>query len=129
LLAFARGWDRGLGPRALLACAPGEQHTFGLISFGVALHQRGWRITYLGADTSVAMVQEAATYVRPDLVVICAAMRERMTAIVAVLRPLSEQWPMAIAGGGTSLALAAQVPARHLDADPVTAAETVSLQG
>jgi DNA-binding transcriptional MerR regulator len=65
LLAFARGWDRGLGPRALLACAPGEQHTFGLISFGVALHQLGWRITYLGADTSVAMIEDAAVASHP----------------------------------------------------------------
>jgi DNA-binding transcriptional MerR regulator len=129
LLAFARGWDRGLGPRALLACAPGEQHTFGLISFGVALHHRGWRITYLGADTSVAMVEEAATHVTPDLVVVCAAMRERLGAILDDLRSLSERWPTAIAGAGTSLALAAQLPARHLDGDPVTAAEHVSLRG
>jgi hypothetical protein len=28
LLGFARGWDRGLGQRALLACAPDERHTF-----------------------------------------------------------------------------------------------------
>ena len=129
LLAFARGWDRGLGPRALLACAPGEQHTFGLIGFGVALHQRGWRITYLGADTTVAMVEEAAGHVTPDLVVVCAAMRERMTATVDGLRALGERWPTAIAGAGTSLTLAAQVSARHLDGDPVTAAENVSLQG
>jgi DNA-binding transcriptional MerR regulator len=129
LLAFARGWDRGLGPRALLGCAPDEQHTFGLISFGVALHHRGWRITYLGADTSVAMVEEAAAHVTPDLVVVCAAMRERLGAILDNLRSLSERWPTAIAGAGTSLALAAQLPARHLDGDPVTAAEHMSLRG
>ena len=129
LLAFARGWDRGLGPRALLACAPGEQHTFGLIGFGVALHQRGWRITYLGADTTVAMVEEAAAHVTPDLVVVCAAMRERMTATADGLRSLSERWPTAIAGAGASLTLAAELSARYLDGDPVTAAENVSLQG
>jgi MerR family transcriptional regulator, light-induced transcriptional regulator len=129
LLAFARGWDRGLGPRALLACAPGEQHTFGLIGFGVALHQRGWRITYLGADTAVAMVEEAAAHVTPDLVVVCAAMRERVPAMVDGLRSLSERWPTAIAGAGTSLTLAADLSARYLDGDPVTAAENVSLQG
>ena len=128
LLAFARGWDRGLGPRALLACAPGEQHTVGLIGFGVALHQHGWRITYLGADTTVAMVEEAAAHVSPDLVVFCAVMRERMTAMVDGLRSLSERWPTAIAGAGTSVTLAAQGSARHLAGDPVTAAENVALQ-
>jgi MerR family transcriptional regulator, light-induced transcriptional regulator len=128
LLAFARGWDRGLGPRALLACAPGEQHTFGLIVFGVALHQRGWRITYLGADTPVAMVEDAAAQVAPDLVVVCAAMRERMAAVGEDLRSLADRWPTAIAGAGTSLTLAAELSSRHLGDDPVTAAEQVSLQ-
>jgi DNA-binding transcriptional MerR regulator len=50
LLAMARGWDRGLGPRALLACAPDEQHTLALIAFGISLHHLGWRITYLGVS-------------------------------------------------------------------------------
>jgi MerR family transcriptional regulator, light-induced transcriptional regulator len=128
LLAFARGWDRGLGPRAVLACAPGEQHTFGLIGFGVALHQRGWRITYLGADTTAAMVEEAAAHVAPDLVVVCAAMRERVSTMVDGVRSLSERWPTAIAGAGTSLTLAADLSARYLEGDPVTAAHNLSLQ-
>jgi methanogenic corrinoid protein MtbC1 len=128
LLAFARGWDRGLGPRALLACAPGEQHTFGLIAFGVALHQLGWRITYLGANTSVAMIDDAAAHVTPDLVVVFAAMPERLAAIVDELRGLGERWPTAIAGAGASPAVAARLPARRLEGDPVTAAQHVSVQ-
>jgi DNA-binding transcriptional MerR regulator len=43
LLGLARGWGQGLGPTALLACAPGEQHDLGLIAFGLALRARGWR--------------------------------------------------------------------------------------
>jgi hypothetical protein len=35
---------------------PRRQHTFGLIAFGIALHELGWRITYLGADTPIPMV-------------------------------------------------------------------------
>jgi DNA-binding transcriptional MerR regulator len=128
LLAFARGWDRGLGPRAVLACAPGEQHTFGLISFGVALHQLGWRITYLGADTGVAMIEEAAAHVTPDLVVLFAAMPERMAPIVEDLRLLSDRWTTAVAGAGSSPALAVSGPVRHLEGDPVTAAENVSVE-
>jgi DNA-binding transcriptional MerR regulator len=127
LLAFARGWDRGLGPRALLACARGEQHTFGLIGFGVALHQLGWRITFLGADTSVAMIEEAAAHVAPDLVVVTAAVPERMTEIAGDLPRLTGRWQTAIAGAGASPALAAAVAARHLDADPVTAAHDLSI--
>jgi MerR family transcriptional regulator, light-induced transcriptional regulator len=129
LLAFARGWDRGLGPRAVLACARGEQHTFGLVSFGVALHQLGWRITYLGADTTVAMIEEAAAHVAPDLVVVSAALPERMAEVVSDLAGLGERWPTAIAGAGASPALAAATGARHLDCDPVTAAHDLSVPG
>ena len=129
LLAFARGWDRGLGPRALLACAPDEQHTFGVIAFGVALHHFGWRITYLGANTAVAMIEEAAIHVEPDLVVVAAARSERLVPIADDLRALGRRWPTAIAGPGASPALAARAGARHLDADPVGAAESVALQG
>src|SRR5688572_28720824 len=34
LLGLARGWGQGIGPLALLACVPGEQHDLGLIAFG-----------------------------------------------------------------------------------------------
>ena len=128
LLAFARGWDRGLGPRAILACARGERHTFGLISFGVALHQLGWRITYLGADTTVAMMEEAAEHVAPDLIVVFAAAPERMADIAGDLEALGARWPIAIAGAGTTAALAERHRLRHLEGDPVTAAEGVALR-
>jgi MerR family transcriptional regulator, light-induced transcriptional regulator len=41
MLGLARGWGRGLGPVALLACLPGEQHELGLLAFGLALRSRG----------------------------------------------------------------------------------------
>ena len=50
LLGLARGWGRGIGPSAILACAPGEQHDLGLIAFGLALRARGWCIVFLGTD-------------------------------------------------------------------------------
>src|SRR3954454_2308914 len=117
LLAFARGWDRGLGPRAILACAPGEQHTFGLISFGVALHELGWRITYLGADTAIAMVEEAAAHVAPDLIVVFAAMPERIAAIANDLQTLSHRRTTAVAGAGATDAVCALIGIRHLAGD------------
>jgi|SRR5579884_980839 len=72
LLGLARGWGKGLGPTALLACAPGERHDLGLIAFGLALRARGWRILYLGSDTPLASLAEAARSARPDLVVVSA---------------------------------------------------------
>ena len=65
LLAIARGWGLGIGPVAVLACLPGEQHDLGLIAFGLALRARGWRIVYLGADTPVETVQETSAECGP----------------------------------------------------------------
>ena len=72
LLGLARGWGKGLGPSALLACAPGEQHDLGLIAFGLALRARGWRIVFLGADTPLESVADAARTCDPAFVVISA---------------------------------------------------------
>lgn len=124
LLALARGWDRGLGPRALLAAAPGEQHVCGLISFGVALHQLGWRITYLGADTPWQMVASAADAVAPDVVVVSAAMHGRVRQ--ADGGDLAARWPLVLAGAGCDPDHAARIGARCLLTDPVSAAAAVA---
>ena len=73
LLGLARGWGRGYGPRALLACLPGEQHDLGLIAFGLALRSRNFRIAYLGGDMPIESVADAADVVEPAAVVLSAA--------------------------------------------------------
>ena len=65
LLGLARGWGRGTGPRALLACPPGERHDLGLIAFGLALRERGWRIDFLGGDTPAESIAGAARAIEP----------------------------------------------------------------
>jgi methanogenic corrinoid protein MtbC1 len=122
LLALARGWDHGLGPRALLACPAGEQHTLGLIAFGIALHQVGWRVTYLGPDTPAGMIAEAAGAVRPRLLVIAAVMPGRLEVAADEVKSLGQRWALAVGGAGTSPHLAEHLGARYLAADPVTAA-------
>jgi DNA-binding transcriptional MerR regulator len=125
LLSFARGWDRGLGPRALLACAPDEQHTFGLIAFGIALHQLGWRITYLGADTPISAIAEAATRVSPRLTAVAAAIPHRIEPLVPQLRDLAVGQTLGLGGAGTSRELANACGAVHLPNDPISAADFV----
>ena len=56
----------GMGPVAVLACLPGEQHDLGLIAFGLALRSRGWRIVYLGADTPIETVEEVSRQLRAE---------------------------------------------------------------
>jgi methanogenic corrinoid protein MtbC1 len=127
LLALARGWDRGLGPRALLACAPDEQHTLGLIVFGIALHELGWRITYLGADTPIATLSEVAEIIHPELTVISATMPRRLPRYAQQLSSFTDKWSLALGGAGVSARLASQTGAQHLAENPVDAASTVSL--
>lgn len=126
LLGLARGWGRSAGPRAVLACAPGELHDLPLIAFGLALAARGWSITYFGADTPIATIQEALEDVEPRLVVISATMGERLRAAQAQLTELARHVPIALAGAGAAGRLARATGATLLEGDPVTAAERLA---
>jgi DNA-binding transcriptional MerR regulator len=126
LLGLARGWDRGSGPRALLACPAGEQHDLPLIAFGLALREHGWRITYLGADTPVATIDETASALRPDLVVLAAVDPARLRACAEALGDLGSRFPLALAGAGADDALAGEIGARRLGDGPVEAAAAVA---
>jgi len=122
LLGLARGWSRGLGPPALLACLPGEQHDLGLIAFGLALRSRGWRIVYLGADTPVETVEEASGEVQPSLVVLAAVAGVRLDPLQESLRELARRYRVALAGpeaveGNGMLALSG---------DPITEAARIT---
>lgn len=124
LLGLARGWDRGSGPRAVLACAPGERHELGLIAFGIALRDHGWRITFLGAETPTETLALAVAALAPAAVVVVALDRARL-GDPAVLRDVSRAAPVWLAGDVDD-EVAEQVGARLLDADPVGAAAVVA---
>jgi len=126
LAGLGRGWGHGHGPRALLACVPGELHDIALIAFGVVLHRHGWRIDYLGANTPLEDLARAVAATRPDLVVLAAAAPELFERASGELARLASTAPLAVAGAGASRALADSVGARLLADDPVTAAELVS---
>ena len=99
LLGIARGWGLGVGPAAVLACLPGEQHDLGLIAFGLALHTRGWRILYLGPDAPIETVEEASHHLQPSLVVLTAVTSERVQPVVEQLRQLADRHRLALGGG------------------------------
>jgi len=130
LLGLARGWGGGYGPLALLACFPGDQHDLGLICFGLALRQHGWRITFLGPDTPLPAITETADLVRPALVVLTALVRpgRPRRAVADHLAAIGSHVPLALAGAGVSEADAVAARARFLAGDPVTAAATVAAE-
>jgi DNA-binding transcriptional MerR regulator len=126
LAGLARGWGQGIGPRALLACAPGELHDLALVVFGLAVRARGWRVTYLGPDTPLDTLADAADALRPTLVVVTATVRARFRTIRDDLRRLAERTRLAVAGAGATGELARAVGALHLAGDPISEAERVT---
>jgi MerR family transcriptional regulator, light-induced transcriptional regulator len=122
LLGAARGWDDGTGPRALLACPPGEEHDLPLISYGIALNRQGWRITYLGASTPIGAIRQMALDTGVAIVVLAATTPARFADVIEPLRELADDVPVALAGAGATHALAQDTGARLLEGDPVGAA-------
>jgi DNA-binding transcriptional MerR regulator len=126
LLGLARGWGQGTGPRALLACAPGEQHDLPLVCFGLALRARGWRITYLGPDTPVETLAELVGALRPRIVVVSASLSERLEPALPALRRLAAKTRLVVAGPGATPEYAEKARAELVAEDPVTAADRIS---
>jgi MerR family transcriptional regulator, light-induced transcriptional regulator len=125
LAGLARGWGNGHGPRAVLACPPGELHDLALMIFGIVLHRSGWRIDYLGMSTPVEELTRTVDARRPDLVVVAATLPENLEPLAAQLTALARHAPLALAGAGATPEIAAAVGARLLTGDPVTAAENI----
>ncbi len=124
LMGLARGWDRGFGPRALLACPPAEYHDVSLILFGLALRRRGWRVTLLGADTPIGEVVRVRTSLAPQITVLFAAIWADHASLVPELSG-SANASIALAGT-TAGPIAAAAGRRWLSGDPVTEAETLT---
>jgi DNA-binding transcriptional MerR regulator len=126
LLALARGWNRGPGHRAVLACPSGEQHTLPLICFGLVLRTRGWRNVYLGADTPASTVHMAADTIDANVVVLSASSNERFVSIERDLKIIARRRALVLAGPGATPELAVELDVQCLHDDPVTAAESIS---
>jgi MerR family transcriptional regulator, light-induced transcriptional regulator len=126
LLGLARGWDRGVGPRAVLACPPDERHDLGLLVFGLALREHGWRITFLGADTPVDTVADTVRTLRPAALVVAVADSARLPPVEQALRALSGETAVWLGGAGADEAAAERCGARLLDLAPLAAAEVVA---
>jgi len=125
LLGLARDWGRGLGPRILLACAPGEQHDLGLIAFGLALRARGWRIGYLGQDTPLDSVENAAAAFAPVFVVVSSVSAKRFETHAADLGRLARKHRLYLGGDGAATA-ALDFEVERLTAGPVDEAERLT---
>ena len=126
LLGLARGWGQGLGPTAVLACLPGEQHDLGLITFGLALRARGWRIIYLGTDTPIETIAEVSRRLDPSLVVLVAVSSDRVQPVLAQLRALAGHHQLALGGGAAANDALEPSGILELTGDPIAEAARVT---
>jgi MerR family transcriptional regulator, light-induced transcriptional regulator len=126
LHALARGWDAGVGPRAVLACPSEERHDLGLLCFALALRGRGWRVCYLGADTPTGAIASVAAQLDAELAVLGAARAEPLVGVADELSALGAGRALCVGGRGASPALAERLGARRLPLDPIAAADLVS---
>jgi len=127
LLGLARGWGRGIGPVAVLACAPGEQHDLGLLAFGLALRARGWRIVYLGADTPIGSVADAVRSCGPAVAVVSAVDPRAFRRHAAELEELARDTRLYLAGAAAARTRLSD-DVLTLTGDPVAEAEQLTQQ-
>lgn len=123
LLALGRGWGRGTGPHALLAAPPGEQHDLGLIVLGLALRDRGWRVTFLGADTPIETAMDTARRIAPEVVVFAALVSSRFRPVLAAIEELARNRHVVLSGAGVTTDLAVRVGAEYMPQGPIEAAD------
>lgn len=124
---LARSWEDGEGPRALLACPPDEEHDIPLMMLGIALGNRGWRITFLGARTPAEDLVRALEGVLPKFVVLASPDPGKFVTMSASLQEISKSARVAIGGTGATQPIADACGAILLVGDPISAANEITL--
>jgi methanogenic corrinoid protein MtbC1 len=90
--------------------------------FGLALRAQGWRVIFLGADTPLASIAEAATELRPALVAVSAVDADNLARDRAGLAAMARDFRVGLAGAGADPGFASSIGAELLAGDPVAAA-------
>ena len=126
LLGIARGWASGSAPRRCSPASPASSNLLGLITFGLALRSRGWRIIYLGADTPIETVEQASRQLNPSLVVLTAVSGDRVQPTMAALIELTRRHRVALGGRAADNAAFDDSGILALSGDPIVAAARVT---
>jgi MerR family transcriptional regulator, light-induced transcriptional regulator len=125
MLALAREWGDGGPSTAVLACLPGEAHDLGLILFGILLGRRGWRVTFLGADTPFDTIDTVAPGLDPTVIVISTLDEARLHEHADAIARLAASMPVAVAAPVEEQVITA-LGAQALVGDIVEAAESLT---
>jgi len=85
--------------RILAACAPQEEHIFGLLLLTFLLRRRGWDVVYLGANVPAERLETTIAATRPQLAIL-AAQQLHSAATLLETAQLLEQESVPLAYGG-----------------------------
>lgn len=112
-------------PSVLVACPPGERHDLGPLAFATLLHDAGWRVEFLGADTPLVTLARACQLAKPDLVVVSGTRTTVLEARTSAWRRLAEDTVVVLGGAGATPDLCATTGLTCLDPDVSVALEQV----
>ena len=104
-------------PVLLCACAAGEWHELGLLTFAYTMQQAGWQICYLGPDLPVQALLHGCQRLQPALVAVSMTYATTPDTGLAVLQDLDTRvastYPTCV-GGQAVERYGHALPARHL---------------
>ena len=86
-------------PGVVVACAPLDQHELGALMLAVMLRRRGYRVTYVGANTPVADLAIMARDTRPLALMVSASTQESLNELRAKRDLLASAAPIVVFGG------------------------------
>jgi methanogenic corrinoid protein MtbC1 len=102
----------------MLACPSGERHDLGLVSFGLLLHEQGWRIAFFGQDMPAVSLADTADQLVPQAIVISAIDSRRFRESTEELGAIAKSWNLFVAGKGASRRFANRIGATLLEGEP-----------
>jgi DNA-binding transcriptional MerR regulator len=83
----------------LLACPPGEWHSFPLLLLNLFLRRRGWNVVQLGANVPTEQIDETIRVIRPNLVILSAQTLGTAVELSEMARILNKRHVQTAFGG------------------------------
>lgn len=85
--------------RIIVACPPGEDHTFGPLLIALTLKRQGWDVLYLGANVPIQNLEETVQDINPDLVIMSAQLLHTAGNLLEAARVAAARGGMVGFGG------------------------------